>query len=171
LKTGCRLFILVLACAGLPKTLPASTISFEYSLPLNGIADEVLAAGQLTVTPAADGAYRITGISGTRSAGGVTQPIEGLLAPGAFDGNDNLVSLNYHYLDHHGFAFVLAGGGGDDGRGDVHVFYISHLGTFSEDDKWIGSGTFDVTPAPEAMPPTGALLTLIFAVRWWNGRR
>jgi hypothetical protein len=95
----------------------------------------------------------------------VAQEISGLIAPNGFGDDDDLVSLNSHYLDVDGFSFTLAGGGGDDGLGDVRVYYVARLGAFTESGGQVGDGQFQVTSTPEPMPPVGVLAVLL---AWWK---
>jgi hypothetical protein len=162
---GYKLLKFVMLLASLGTVLRASTIGFSYFFPLSGGPGDVIASGQFSVTPGTNGGYRIVGISGTRTEDGVAQEISGLIAPNGFGDDDDLVSLNSHYLDVDGFSFTLAGGGGDDGLGDVRVYYVARLGAFTESGGQVGDGQFQVTSTPEPMPPVGVLAVLL---AWWK---
>lgn len=162
---GYRLLKFVMLLASFGTALRASTIGFSYFFPLSGVGGDVIASGQLTVTPQTNGGYRIVGISGTRTEDGITQEISGLIAPNGYGADDDLVSLSPHYLDVDGFAFTVAGGGGDDGLGDVRVYYVSRLGAFTESSGQVGDGQFQVTQTPEPMPPVALLVVLL---AWWK---
>jgi hypothetical protein len=137
--------------------------NFNYSFPLNGVPAQVTASGILTTGPfdpvAMD--YTITGITGSRTEAGVTDAIASLLPPGGFDGNDNLLFPTSPFLDGNGFSYVLASGtGGNDGKGDVNVFYNSTVGAYTEASQKVGFGSFMVTPIPEPAPPIAAILAV-----------
>lgn len=77
----------------------ADTLVFNFT----GSAQGFSGSGQFTATSTGAGDYLITGVSGT----GVT----GLLAPGTFNGNDNLLFPSSDpVLDSHGVSFTAANG-------------------------------------------------------------
>ena len=159
-------------CSASALTLGLSAISqatqfgfnFNYSFPVSGGSTTVTASGILTTGPfdpvAMD--YTITGITGSRTVGGVTDLIASLLPPGSFAGNDNLLFPANPFLDDNGFSFLLATGGGDDGNGNVNVFFNSTIGGYREASPKVGFGSFTVTPVsiPEPAPPTAAILAV-----------
>ncbi len=155
--------------------LKADQFDFTYSFPAPGILGGVTASGVLTTTaldPVAKD-YTIIGITGTRTVGGTTDTIASLLPPGGFGGNDNLLFPASPFLDPSGFSFTLATGGGDDGKGNVNVFYSSHQGAYTENSKSVGFGSFTITPVavPEPAPPTAAVLAVTAFVYAWRKRR
>jgi hypothetical protein len=162
---GYRLLKFVMLLASFGTALRASTIGFSYFFPLSGGPGDVIASGEFTVTPGPNEGYRIVGISGTRTEDGITQEISGLIAPNGYGDDDDLVSLSPHYLDVDGFSFTVAGGGGDDGLGDVRVYYVSRLAAFTEIGGQVGDGQFQATPTPESMPPVGLVVALL---AWWK---
>jgi hypothetical protein len=170
---GHKLLKFVMLLASFGTVLRASTIGFSYFFPLSGVPNDVIASGEFTVSPGPNGGYRIVGISGTRTEDGVTQEISGLIAPNGFGDDDDLVSLNSHYLDVDGFSFTLAGGGGggDDGLGDVRVYYVSRLGAFTESGGQVGDGQFHVAPTPEPMPPVGLVVAMLAWQNYWRAVR
>jgi PEP-CTERM motif len=87
---------------GLSTGAHAGVMYFTYAYTGNGIAS----AGLLTTTDVAvGGAYTITDITGTRN----TDDISGLLAPGAFGGNDNQLYSSGPFVDVPGFSYTSAG--------------------------------------------------------------
>ena len=162
---------------GLSATSQATQFdfNFNYSFPVSGGTTHVTASGILTTGPLDPVAmdYTITGITGSRTVSGVTDAIASLLPPSSFDGNDNLLFPTSPFLDGNGFSFLLATGGGNDGKGDVNVFYNSTLGAYTEASPKVGFGSFTVTPVsaiPEPAPPTAAILA-ITAFVYANRRR
>jgi hypothetical protein len=122
--------------------------------------------------------YIITGITGTRTVdGGTAETITGLLPPGTFpmsgSPNDNHIRVGIEpLLSFNGFAFTV-NGPGDDGMGDVDIFYRPGPAKYFEDSSLFGGGTFtdSLVPVPEPMPPTLAMLALFGAVGWWRRKR
>lgn len=151
--------VLVVACTGVAS---ATVLDFSYTIPAGQGLVATSASGTLTVGAynSVDHDYTITGITGTRTYAGNTQNITGLIGPGGFNSNDNLLFVNAPYLDNLGLSFTVAGAG-DDTHGDVSVYYSTSQTAYTEDKDNIGYGTFTVTPAsgvPE--PGTMALLGL-----------
>ena len=177
------LLALAILCLGWgSRTLRADTIDFSYSFPIVGSpGEDVTASGVLTVRPLPNplfpDQYLITAITGTRTVDGVTQNITGLLAPGTFPpnnhANDNHIRLAFApFLSFNGFAFTVQNGG-DNGMGDVDVYYSANFG-YSEASDMVGPGTFTATlisTVPEPTPPTIAVIALFGAVGWWRRKR
>jgi hypothetical protein len=87
---------------GLVSTAHATTLYYTYSYTGNGIAS----AGILSTTDTlVGGAYTITGIQGTRNISDIT----GLLPPGAFGANDNLLYPSGPFVDAPGFSYTSGG--------------------------------------------------------------
>jgi hypothetical protein len=187
LKFAATLFLVTAIFAfAFGSHLRADTIDFSYTLPIVGSpGEDVTATGVLTVTPRDQtlfpGMYIITGITGTRTVDGVTQAITGLLPPGTFPmggfPNDNHIRVGIvPYLSFNGFAFTVAGAG-DDGSGDIDVFYRPGPAAYFEDSALYGGGTFtdslvsSMAGVPEPMPPTLAVLAMFGAVGWWRKKR
>ena len=150
---------------GLCHVSHSAQFDFNYAFPVTGVPGGVIASGTLTTTafdPVAMD-YTIIGVTGSRTVGGVTDVIASLLPPASFGGNDNLLLPASPYLTANGYSFTLATGGGDDGSGDVNVFFSPGVGAYSEDSSMVGFGSFTVTPVssvPEPMPPTAAVLAI-----------
>jgi hypothetical protein len=155
---------------------PAATFDFSYSFPLVPSGPAVNASGTFT-TSAFDGTkYVITGITGFRNGEAIT----GLLPPGAFPtgsfANNNWLFPSNPFLDVNGVSFTVAGAG-DDGAGDVNVFFVGGTG-YSELSDNIGIGTFTVSAVTNSVPEPGSmalaaggLLTLAFLRRSWSSSR
>ena len=85
-----------------PFSPVAGSDYFAYSYTGSGIAS----AGILTTTPPVGGAYTITGIQGSRNV----NDIGGLLAPGTFGANDNLLFFpGGPFVDTAGFSYQAGG--------------------------------------------------------------
>lgn len=146
---------------------------FQYSFPnyqANGTP--ISASGILTTTdldPIKNN-YTITGISGTRKAQGITETIIGLLSPGTYGINDNLLNASTPLLTQNGFSYLVSGSG-EDGNGNVNIFYSSFNKGYSEFSSNVDYGSFSVIPRPVPEPYTvsGSLLALGFG--WWTKRK
>ncbi|MFN6465778.1 MAG: PEP-CTERM sorting domain-containing protein [Nostoc sp. DedVER02] len=146
---------------------------FQYSFPsyeANGTG--ISASGILTTTdldPIKNN-YTITGITGTRKVEGITETIIGLLSPGTYGINDNLLNASTPLLTQNGFSYLVSGSG-EDGNGNVNVFYSSFNEGYSEFSSDVDYGSFSVTPRPVPEPYTvvGSLLALSFG--WWTKRK
>jgi hypothetical protein len=172
-KTGLRLilFSFISALGFAVSSAQGATFEFSYSLPplLSGPDPLAVTANGTFTTSAFDGTdYTITGITGFRNGEAIT----GLLAPGAFSGNDNLLFPFPPFVNGNGVSFTVAGGG-DDGTGDVNLFFD---GTgYTENSFNIGDGTLSVTnsvPEPSSIAlAAGGLLALVYLRRSWFGLR
>ncbi|MEH1839037.1 MAG: PEP-CTERM sorting domain-containing protein [Nostoc sp.] len=146
---------------------------FQYSFPsyeANGTG--ISASGTLTTTdldPIKNN-YTITGISGTRKAQGITETIVGLLSPATYGINDNLLNASTPLLTQNGFSYLVSGSG-EDGNGNVNVFYSSFNEGYSELSSNVDYGSFSVIPRPVPEPYTlgGSLVALGFG--WWMKRK
>ncbi|MBN3896869.1 MAG: PEP-CTERM sorting domain-containing protein [Nostoc sp. NOS(2021)] len=147
---------------------------FQYSFPsyeANGTA--ISASGTLTTTdldPIKNN-YTITGITGTRKAEGISEKIIGLLSPGTYGINDNLLNASTPLLSQNGFSYLVSGSG-EDGNGNVNVFYSSFDEGYSELSSNVDYGSFSVVtprPVPEPYTVSGSLLALGFG--WWMKRK
>jgi hypothetical protein len=146
---------------------------FQYSFPsyeANGTP--ILASGILTtddLDPIKNN-YTITGITGTRTVQGITEQIIGLLSSGTYGINDNLLNASTPLLTQNGFSYLVAGSG-EDGNGNVNVFYSSFNEGYSELSSDVDYGSFSVIPRPVPEPYTvsGSLLALGFG--WWTKRK
>ncbi|WP_017654135.1 hypothetical protein [Fortiea contorta] len=141
-----------LAGVAIPSSAQAAQLfNFDYSSSSFG-SFSLSASGTLTTTDldTATNRYTITGITGTRTFNGTTEDILGLIAPGGFQGNNNILSANYPFLDDNGFAFNV-------GSGEVNVNGATFMGLFSQYlDNTDGMGyvldTFNVTKVTNAQP-------------------
>jgi hypothetical protein len=128
----------------------ADTFGFSVS----GSAGGYSGSGVLTTSLDGSGDYLITGITGS----GVT----GILAPGTFHGNDNLLFPSSDPLvDASGFSFSAANGP------DHFNVNISNDGTgyfafFEDEDAFTGTlpVSLQVSPAASAVPEPSTLLLL-----------
>ena len=153
----------------LTKPVQADDFAFSYvfSQAANGQIP-VSASGLFTTTPLdpVNNIFTITGISGTRVFDGITQNITGLIAPGEYGGNNNLLFAMEPLLDNNGFSYTVNGTGNTDSN--VNVFYDDFLGGYTENSDSSGVGTFTVSPVPESSYSFLLLLGLTsfaFAVR------
>ncbi|MEH2127109.1 PEP-CTERM sorting domain-containing protein [Nostoc sp.] len=144
---------------------------FQYSFPsyeANGIA--ISASGTLTTTdldPIKNN-YTITGITGTRTAQGITETIIGLLSPATYGTNDNFLNTTTPLLTQNGFSYLVSGSG-EDGNGNVNVFYSNFNEGYSELSSNVDYGSFSVVtprPVPEPYTVSGSLVALGFG--WWT---
>lgn len=154
-------------------TQAAQLFDFQYSFPsyeLNGTV--ISASGTLTTTDLdpINNNYIITGISGTRTDQGITETIIGLLSPGTYGVNDNLLNASEPLLTTNGFSYLVSGNG-EDGNGNVNVFYSGFSEGYSEFSSNVNYGNFSINPRPIPEPYTvgSSLIALGFA--WWRKRR
>jgi hypothetical protein len=167
--------IISITCVG--ASSPAQAVQlfdFQYSFPsykANGTA--ISASGTLTTTdldPIKNN-YTITGITGTRTAQGISETIIGLLSPGTYGINDNFLNISTPLLTKNGFSYRVFGSG-EDGNGNVNVFYSNLDEGYSELSSNVDYGSFSVvTPRPVPEPYTlgGSFIALGFA--WWTNRK
>jgi len=161
-------FLLMFAAAFTPCQA-GLILNFQYSLPPapeSGIT--VTGAGQLTTDDYDPilGGYPVIGITGARTVDGIPEAITGLIPPGGFLGNTNVLFYpNPPYLDFGGLAFTINNpNGGDDGAGNVNVYYDADFQGYTEPSFLVGYGTFDVfPPAPQGNGeiPEPAVLLLV----------
>ena len=167
--------VIGITCVGASSAAQAVQLfDFQYSFPsfeTNGTA--ISASGTLTTTnlDPINNNYTITGITGTRTAQGITQTIIGLLSPGTYGINDNFLNTSMPLLTKNGFSYLVSGSG-EDGNGNVNVFYSSFDEGYSELSSNVDYGSFSiVTPRPVPEPYTvgGSLVALGFG--WWTKRK
>ena len=130
--------------AALPVAAHADTVNFTIS----GSADGFSGSGVLTTTLDGSGSYLITGIT----ADGVT----GLIAPGGFNGNDNLLFPSDPLVfDSNGFSFSAANG---PDQFDVNVFSngTGYSAFFRDEDGF--TATVPVSLEISAVPEPSTLL-------------
>lgn len=138
------------------------TFTFSYSFPGSGnTPTPVSGNGLLTTTDldAMTNAYTILGISGTRNFNGTQQTITGLIPPGNFGGNDNLLFTTAPLLDSGGFSFSVNGTGNSGSQ--VNVLYLSHS-IYTENSSNVGLGSFTATNVTgAAVPEPGSVALLV----------
>jgi hypothetical protein len=149
---------------GSASVASAGVFDFSYKLSSFDPLTYVTASGVLTTSDTLiNGAYAITGITGSRSFtfdgfGTTIQAITGLLSPDYAYGADNLLYPSAPYLDSSGITYTLAGGyGGDDFSGDVNLAYFN--GAYQEPLEGFGGASLTVTPATN-VPEPGSLALL-----------
>ncbi|MDZ7991619.1 MAG: PEP-CTERM sorting domain-containing protein [Nostoc sp. EfeVER01] len=145
---------------------------FQYSFPSYEGNSTISASGIVTtddLDPIKNN-YTITGITGTRTAQGITETIMGLLSPGTYGTNDNLLNGSTPLLTQNGFSYLVSGSG-EDGNGNVNVFYSSFDEGYSELSSNVDYGSFSVIPRPVPEPYTvsGSLVAVGFG--WWTKRK
>ena len=142
----------------------AGTFNFSYTIPSFDPLTYVTASGVLTTSDTlVNGAYAVTGITGSRSFavdgyGTTTQAITGLLSPDTAYGAGDLLYASAPYFDSSGITYTLAGGyGGDDFSGDVNFAYYN--GSYKEPLEGFGPARLTITPAT-SVPEPGSLALL-----------
>ncbi|BAB78204.1 PEP-CTERM sorting domain-containing protein (plasmid) [Anabaena sp. FACHB-709] len=169
----------VIAVVGLTGMSACSTaqaaqlFNFQYSFPsyeVNGTP--IYASGTLTTTDLdpINNSYTIIGINGKRTDKGITETIIGLLLPGTYGVNDNLLNASQPLLTTNGFSYLVSGSG-EDGLGNVNVFYSSFNEGYSELSSDVDYGNFSINPrsVPEPHTVVGSLLAIGFG--WWRKRK
>jgi hypothetical protein len=142
----------------------AAVFAFSYDIPATpSTPTAVMASGTLTADPTGTpGEFLVTAISGTRN-GEMIIP-GGLIPPGGFASNNNLIFTTAPHLTGNGLSYTVACTG-DDGSGDVNVFFATHSGVpfgYTEFSNDVGfTSTFTLTAIPE--PSTWVLMVLGFA--------
>jgi hypothetical protein len=137
-----------------------SVFDFQYSLPAPDPSYDSVSAFGTLFADVVPGGYLIVGIEGTRVVNGTPEQITGLIDPGGFWGNSNLLYYPSDVLlDGNGLSFTTDGLG-NDGFGDVNLYSsVDYAGTlYTEAGSSVWYGTFSVTETPE--PSTMVLLTL-----------
>ncbi|MEH2171756.1 PEP-CTERM sorting domain-containing protein [Nostoc sp.] len=167
----------VIGLTAVGASFPAQAVQlfdFQYSFPsyeANGTA--ISASGTLTTTDLdpIKNSYTITGITGTRTAQGITKTIIGLLSPTTYGTNDNLLNTTTPLLTQNGFSYLVSGSG-EDGNGNVNVFYSSLNEGYSELSSNVDYGSFSVvTPRPVPEPYTVGGLLIAIGFGWWTKRK
>ena len=149
--------------------------AFNYSIPGAGLTPmNVSASGILTAFNTDANSYLVSGISGSWNGASILS----LLSPGTFDGNDNLLFGADPHLTVNGLSFAV-NGVGDDGTGNVNVFYFGS-GAYTEFSENVGftqdfnlSQTLSQTPEPASVTLmfTGIPFVLFLARRRSRAQR
>jgi PEP-CTERM motif len=139
-----------------PFSPVAGSDYFAYSYTGTGIAS----AGILTTTPPVSGAYMITDIQGSRNV----NDIGGLLAPGTFGANDNLLFFpGGPFVDTAGFSYQAGGLNYNIGNSAVACGSVNQ---YAETDTGFCPGTavfMNVTPLRVSAVPEPASFFLFAA--------
>ncbi|HEV3197333.1 MAG TPA: hypothetical protein VGZ73_05485, partial [Bryobacteraceae bacterium] len=136
----------------LGATMPAHAgqlFAFDYSIPGTSAGGatpmDVTASGFFSTTDLSGNSYTINGVYGTWNGMAIT----GILDPGTFGSNpsnDNLLYSSGPLLDLGGLGFTVAGAG-DDGSGNVNVYYDASQGGYTEQNAGVGgSPSFSISP-------------------------
>jgi hypothetical protein len=171
-----RFLIVLLAAVWLTGTFGsayADTFSFSYSFPVFALPlpDEgspteiglVTASGTLVGTSLGGNLFQIIDITGTRDyeENGVEDisPINGLIDPGGFNFNDNLLDMSGTPFLTEGFSFTLLAGPGDDGAGNVNVYW-DEAGYTEAFLRQVGDGTFTASDIGGDVPEPSSIVLL-----------
>lgn len=138
-------------------TLAASSLAAHadtFNFTVNGSAGGFSGSGVLTTTLDQSGNYLITGIAGT----GVT----GIIPPGGFNNNDNLLfPSSTPLLDSQGFSFSAADG---PDQFNVNIFNngTGYFAFFRDEDAFTATlpVTLDVSSSPSAVPEPSTLFLM-----------
>jgi hypothetical protein len=134
--------VAVLALAAATPAQAGQIFAFNYSLPGTGLTPmAVSASGFFATTDLSAGSYTVTGVWGTWNGVAIT----GITPPGGFGSNNNLLFPAAPLVDSNGLGFTV-NGVGDDGAGNVNLYYT---GTgYTENSPNVGVGSdFSITPA------------------------
>jgi hypothetical protein len=136
--------VAVVALAATPQARAGQLFGFDYSLPGMGATPmDVSASGFFATTDPAGGSSTITGVWGSWNGMATT----GVLAPGSYGSNDYLLFSSGPPLDFNGLGFMV-NGPGDDGAGNVNVYYDAAQGGYTENSPNVGGGpAFSISPA------------------------
>lgn len=132
--------------------IPAAAHADTFNFSATGSSGAFSGSGTLTASLQAGGAYLISDITGT----GVT----GLIAPGSFNGNDNLLfPAATPTLDAHGFSFTDVNG---SDHFDVNIFnngggYFAFL---KDEDNFSQTVPVAFSLAPSAVPEPSTFILL-----------
>jgi len=149
---------------GTKKVVSASALSsipvfFSFSYAMPGFGDtplNVLASGILTAFQTDVDTYVVSEISGTRNG----EDILGVVPPGGFGLNDNVLFGTNPHLTGNGLTYTV-NGVGNDGSGNVNVFALGMEYTELSPDVGI-TETFNLSQiTPPADIPEPASFTLV----------
>jgi hypothetical protein len=145
-----RLFAIAVALAASSLVAHADTFNFA----VGGTAEGFSGSGVLTTSTNSSGDFLITGITGT--------DVTSLIAPGGFNGNDNLLfPSSQPTLDSHGFSFTAVNG---PDQFDVNVFNngSGYFAFFRDEDAFTATIpiSFEVGNTVSAVPEPSTLFLL-----------
>jgi hypothetical protein len=132
--------------------IPAAAHADTFNFSATGSSGAFSGSGTLTASPQGGGEYLISDITGT----GVT----GLIAPGDFNGNDNLLFPSATpTLDSHGFSFIDVNG---PDRYSVNIFndgtgYFAYL---DDEDNFTQTVPVSFSLATAATPEPSTFILL-----------
>jgi hypothetical protein len=138
----------LLSALAIPVAAHADTFDFSAT----GSSGSFSGSGTLTASSQGGGAYLISGITGT----GVT----GLIAPGGFNGNDNLLfPAATPALDAHGFSFTDVNG---PDHFDVNIFNdgSGYFAFLNDEDNFSQTVPVSFTLAASAVPEPSTFILL-----------
>ncbi|MCC5608263.1 PEP-CTERM sorting domain-containing protein [Nostoc sp. CHAB 5834] len=170
-KLGIATASAVIGITGVGASSAAQAVQlfdFQYSFPSYEANGTPISANGILTTTELDpinNNYTIIGVSGTRKAQGITETIIGLLSPNTYGMNDNLLNASAPLLTQNGFSYLVSGSG-EDGNGNVNLFYSSFNQGYSELSSDVDYGSFSVIPRPVPEPYTVSGSLLAFGFGW-----
>jgi hypothetical protein len=182
-----RLALALAVALLLPEWRAHADLIWDFSYTVSNGSDTTGASGTLTTTSTPSGGpYTVTGITGTWTFDTVTESITGVIAPGYFSGNNNLLSPSAPHVGVGGISFSVPS---TTISGilitSVNIFYddpFSYYTSLAADTRHLrvdGTNTslFSLTPASTtAVPePSNAIVAVCGAVAFiahgWFRRR
>src|ERR1035441_10251223 len=151
------LVVLLMSVALSVPCLAGPVFDFHYT----DFSGSLSTVGTLSTNALGGGVFQVVGITGSWDLFGVQSTITGLIGPGGFGGNDNLLSYPTEpFVDFNGISFLVAGSG-DDGFGDANIYFDPDYGYLESGDVL---ATFNVTlqdsPADSSAPEPSTILLL-----------
>lgn len=147
--------------------------AFNYLIPGAGATPmNVSASGILTAFNTDANSYLVSGISGSWNGASILS----LLSPGTFGGNDNLLFGANPHLTGNGLSFAV-NGVGDDGTGNVNVYYSGTEASYTESSENVGftqdfnlSQTLSQTPEPASVTLMFTGISCVLFLVWRRSR-
>jgi hypothetical protein len=140
--------IIGLAGVGLPSAAQALVFRFSYNNGTNLSSEGYLIT---TDTPNGSNQFTITNVIGSRTIGGATQSITGLIGVGGYQSNDNLLNQSQPFFTANGFSYTTS-------SQNVNVRFNNIFGpgtaAITDESTLNGSNlaTANVTFQPEGVP-------------------
>lgn len=97
--------IIGLAGVGLPSAAQALVFKFSYNNGTNLSSEGYLIT---TDTPNSSNQFTITNVIGSRTIGGATESITGLIGVGGYQSNDNLLNQSQPFFTANGFSYTTS---------------------------------------------------------------